>query len=159
MSIESPQPTDADSIARVAENSGVFTPAELAVVREMVAAFFHPDPRDDHAFVIYRNGNPLSVEGFACYGPTPLTERVWDLYWICVERAQQSKGIGSQLLQEIEAHLRAQHARAIYLETADSEAYRPARDFYERHCYERVAHIADFYAPGEGKVIYRKALE
>lgn len=159
MSIESPQPKDVDAIIRVAETTGVFTPIELSVVRELVDAFFDPNPRDDHTFIVYRNGNPDLVAGFACFGPTPLTDRVWDLYWICVERSQQSNGIGSQLLHRVEEYVRAQGARAIYLETSDSAAYRPAREFYERHGYQRVAYLPNFYTEGEGKIIYYKSFE
>jgi ribosomal protein S18 acetylase RimI-like enzyme len=157
--IEPPQPQDAPIIERIAEGTGAFTPAEVHIVREMLDTFFHPEPRDDHTFIVYRNGNANSVAGFACYGPTPLTDGVWDLYWICVERAQQGNRIGSALLESIEAELRARGARAIYLETSDSETYRAARAFYEQHGYERRAHIDDFYTPGEGKVIYRKVLQ
>jgi len=127
-------------------------------VSEMLDAYFHPTPQDDWEFVVYRNGNPHSIAGFACYGPTPLADRIWDLYWICVDRAQQGNGVGSQLLERVEANLRARGARALYLETSDSDAYRPAREFYEHHGYVPVAHLDDFYAPGEGKVIYCKAL-
>jgi ribosomal protein S18 acetylase RimI-like enzyme len=158
MSIQTPQSSDIPIITRVAEGSGVFNRDELRVVREMLDAYFHPGPDDDYEFVIYGNGTPDSVAGFACFGPTPLTDRVWDLYWICVDRAQQCAGIGSRLLKRVEDDLRTRLARAIYLETSDSAAYQPARDFYEHHGYARVAHFDDFYAPGEGKVVYRKVL-
>jgi len=157
--IETPRPEDAPSIERVAKGSGVFTPAEIHIVTEMLGAFFNPEPRDDHTFVIYRNGNPTAVAGFACYGPTPLTDRVWDLYWLCVDPTQQRQGIGSELLGRIEQDLCTRNARAIYLETSDSAAYATARQFYERHGYERLARIDNFYAPGDGKVIYRKVLD
>ena len=156
--IEPPMPADACAIERIAQEVGIFTPDEIHIVREMLDAYFHPEPRDDHAFIVYRNGNANSVAGFACFGPTPLTDRVWDLYWICVDRAQQCNGIGSVLLAQVEQDLCARGARAIYLETSDSEAYRAARSFYESHGYERLACIDNFYAPGEGKVIYRKVL-
>lgn len=159
MNIEPPQPTDLERIARVAEGTGVFNPDELRVVRELLNTFFHPGPDDDYEFLISRNGTPDSVAGFACFGPTPLADRIWDLYWICVDREQQGTGVGSQLLRRIENELRARGARAIYLETSDSPAYAPARRFYEHHGYERVAHLDDFYAPGEGKVMYRKVLQ
>ncbi len=159
MSIESPRPEDAPVIERLAQGTGVFTPDEIHIVREMLDTFFDPEPRDDHTFVIYRNGNPNDIAGFACYGPTPLTDRVWDLYWLCVDRAAQRHGIGSELLSQIERDLGVRHARAIYLETSDSNAYVAAREFYERHGYERVAHLEDFYAAGDGKVLYRKCLE
>jgi ribosomal protein S18 acetylase RimI-like enzyme len=159
MTIETPRPEDALAIECLAQETGVFTPEEIRIVREMLDAFFHPKPWDDHTFVICRNGKPNAVAGFACYGPTPLTDRVWDLYWICVSRAAQRRGIGSELLEQIEADVRTRNARAIYLETSDSEAYATAREFYECHGYEPVAHIDDFYAPGEGKVIFRKNMQ
>jgi len=159
MTIQPPHPTDLSKIARVAENTGVFSAEELRVVRQMLDTFFRPAPDDDYEFLISRNGAPDSVAGFACFGPTPFTDRIWDLYWICVDRTQQCTGIGSQLLRQIENDLRTRGARAIYLETSDSTAYAPARRFYERHGYERVAHLDDFYAPGEGKVMYRKVLQ
>jgi ribosomal protein S18 acetylase RimI-like enzyme len=158
MDIELPQPRDAVAVARVAQGVGVFTTDELRVVQEMLDTFLHPEPRDDHTFVVYRNGDPNSIVGFACYGPTPLADRIWDLYWICVDRTQQSNGVGSLLLDNIENEVGLRGGRAIYLETSSSPEYRPARDFYLRHGYECAARFSDFYAPGEDKVVYRKLL-
>ena len=157
MDIELPLLQDADAIARVAKSAGVFTSEELRVVQEMVDAYFNPEPRDDHTFVIYRNGDPNSIAGFACYGPTPFAQGIWDLYWICVDRPYQAMGIGGQLLQNIEQQVRARGGRAIYLETSSSPEYQPARDFYQRHGYECAARFSDFYAPGEDKIVYRKS--
>jgi ribosomal protein S18 acetylase RimI-like enzyme len=159
MTIEPPSPQDIDAIIRVTEDVGVFNPLEVRVVREMLETFFHTDNPDDYKFIVYRNGDPNGVAGFACFGPTPLADRIWDLYWICVQREQQSNGIGSNLLRRVEDAVCRQGARAIYLETSDSPAYQPAREFYERHAYKRVAHLPDFYAPGEGKIIYCKTLQ
>ncbi len=153
--IESPQPEDVPEIERIAAETGAFNPTEVAVVREMIDAYFHPEPRDDHTFVVSRNGSN-SVVGFACYGPTPMTDRIWDLYWICVDRAHQKNGIGGGLLRRVEEEVCRHGARAIYLETSDSDTYQPAREFYEGNGYERLTVIDEFYAPGEGKVIYRK---
>ncbi len=153
--MEPPQPDDVPVIERIAAETGAFNHIEIAIVREMLDTYFHPEPRDDHTFVVYRNGTN-AVIGFACYGPTPLTDRIWDLYWICVDRDHQKNGIGSVILQQVEQVVCNTGARAIYLETSDTEAYQPARDFYERNGYECLAHIDEFYAPGDGKLIYRK---
>ncbi len=157
--IETPQPNDVQAIEQIAERAGNFNPSEVAIVREMLETFLHPEPRDDHTFIVYRNGDPASVLGFACYGPTPLTDRVWDLYWICVDRARQKSGIGRSLLQCIEQDVCAHGGRALYLETSDTDEYRPARAFYESNGYQSVAAIDDFYAPGDGQVIYRKVFK
>ncbi len=154
--IEQPTPKDVPAIEQIAVGTGAFNTVEVGIVREMLDAFFHPEPRDDHTFVIYRNGNADSVAGFACYGPAPMTDRVWDLYWICVDSSKQKTGIGSQLLQYVEQQVCAQGARALYLETSDTEVYRAARAFYVRNGYECIAQMDDFYAPGDGKVVFRK---
>lgn len=153
--IETPQPDDVPEIERIAADAGAFNRTEVAVVREMVETFLHPEARDDHTFIIYRNGGP-GILGFACYGPTALTDRIWDLYWICVEKNHQKNGIGKILLQEIEQDVCRHGGRAIYLDTSDTEGYASAREFYERNGYECVAHMDDFYEPGDGKVVYRK---
>ncbi len=154
--IETPQPEDVLAIERIAAETGAFNPTEVAVVREMLDAFFNPEPRDDHTFLVYRNGAAHSVLGFVCFGPTPMTDRIWDLYWICVDHHHQKNGIGGILLREVEEHVCARGARAIYLETSDSEVYQPAREFYESNGYQCLVRIDDFYAPGDGKIVYRK---
>ncbi len=154
--IEQPTPNDVPAIEEIAVGTGAFNTVEVGIVREMLDAFLHPEPRDDHTFVVYRNGNANAVVGFACYGPAPMTDRIWDLYWICVDRSRQKNGIGRQLLQYVEQQVCAQGARALYLETSDTEDYRGARAFYVSNGYEVIAHMDDFYALGDGKVVFRK---
>ena len=155
--IEPPCPEDAPAIRCIAENAGVFSPSEIASVSEMLDAFFDPTPDDDHLFVACRTPAGI-LDGFACYGPVPFTDRVWELYWICVERRRQRNGVGRELLQFVTKALRERSVRAVYLETSDSAAYCTARAFYEREGFKCVAHLEDFYAPGEGKLIYRREL-
>ena len=143
---------DAPAIHRISESAGVFSQREIASVGEMLDAFFNPTPDDDHIFLIHR---APAVVGFACYGPTPFTDRVWEVYWICVERKHQRNHVGHELMEHIKSTLRAQSARALYLETSDSDAYQAARVFYEHEGFENVAHLADFYAAGEGKKTFR----
>ncbi len=152
------QPQDAETIRRIAENAGVFSEREISSVSEMLDAFFNPTPDDDHTFLVYRD-EARTVLGFACYGPMPFTDRVWEVYWVCVEPARQRNHVGRELMAHVFADLGAQSARAIYLETSDADTYRVARAFYEREGFECVAHLDDFYARGEGKTIYRKVLE
>ncbi len=153
--IQTPQPDDVPEIERIAAEAGVFNHMDLAIVREMIQAFLHPEPRDDHTFVVYRNGG-REILGFACYGPAALTDRIWDLYWICVKKNHQKNGIGKLLLQQVEQDACRKGARALYLDTSDTAPYTSARAFYERNGYECIAHMDDYYEPGDGKVVYRK---
>src|SRR5690242_18391781 len=43
--------------------------------------------------------------GYACYGPTPDTDRTFDLYWIAVDPAVQGTGGGTRLMTEVERRL------------------------------------------------------
>ncbi len=153
--IEPARHDDAPAIECIARNAGVFSPNELASVSEMLGAFFNPTPDDDFLFIVSRDESH-TITGFACYGPIPFTDRVWDLYWICVERSRQRNGVGSELIHCMSEDLHARSARAIYLETSESDTYRAARAFYEQEGFECVARLSDFYTRGEGKVIYRR---
>lgn len=155
--IDLAQPEDAPAIHLIAQNAGVFSSQEVISVGEMLDAFFNPTPDDDFVFLVCRDGG-RAVTGFVCYGPTPFADRIWEVYWICVERERQRNHIAQKLIGRVYAEVCAQSARALYLETSDSEVYSPARSFYSREGFERVAHLNDFYKCGEGKVIYRKTL-
>jgi hypothetical protein len=46
----------------------------------------------------------------------------------------------------------------IYVETSSRAQYEPTRAFYERRAYRKEVVLEDFYAPGDGKVIYVKSV-
>jgi hypothetical protein len=60
------------------------------------------------------------------------------------------------LVVESEQRIRHAGGRHVYIETSGRSQYSSTRAFYERCGYERVAEMADFYAPGDSKLIYRK---
>lgn len=156
MTIEPPQPNELDAVLRVAQSTQVFTADELTVVQEMFNGIFHPNTYNDHTFLVYRQTGSNEIAGFIVYGPIPMADRIWDLYWIGVARAAQGTGIGGALLEHLEKDITTRGARALYLETSDSELYKPARAFYERYGFEIAAHLPDYYAPGESMLIYCK---
>jgi ribosomal protein S18 acetylase RimI-like enzyme len=96
--------------------------------------------------------------GYVCYGSTPGTDRTYDLYWIAMHPDFQGSGGGSQLLGEVERRLRQREARLLVVETSSRDDYAPTRRFYDAHDYTAVATIADYYAPGDSRVIYTKRL-
>jgi ribosomal protein S18 acetylase RimI-like enzyme len=94
--------------------------------------------------------------GYACWGPTPATDRTWDLYWIAVDTALQGAGIGTILLEEVERRLVGQHARMLIAETSSRSEYAATHEFYRRRGYTEVARVRDFYAPGDDRIIFVK---
>jgi ribosomal protein S18 acetylase RimI-like enzyme len=96
--------------------------------------------------------------GYACFGATPSANGTYDLYWIAVDPDHHGLGAGSQLLEAVEQRLGARDGRLIVVETSTRPDYANTRRFYEHRGYRPSARIADFYAPGDDRLILTKRL-
>ncbi len=108
-----------------------------------------------YAFRVYRNDGGR-VLGFACFGPHPLTEGTFDLYWIAVDPDARRQGIGRALLAQVETEVKARDGRLLVIETSGLPSYAPTRAFYEACGYRCEAVIREFYAPGDDLVVFVK---
>lgn len=134
-----------------------YDPGGGVATYEFVGSFSREGGVDDGRSSREGDTGPTLV-GYACYGATPGTDRTYDLYWIAVHPAFQGEGDGTRLLDEVERRLRERDARLLVVETSSREEYEPTRRFYEARGYRRVAVLADYYAPGDGRVVYIKRL-
>ncbi len=96
--------------------------------------------------------------GYACYGPIHGTQGSFELYWIAVSPDEQRRGLGAQVYARAEAAMRKAGAKHIYADTSSSDRYAGTRGFYQRMGFHEEARLADFYGPGDGKIVYVKAL-
>jgi len=96
------------------------------------------------------------IAGFMVFGPIPLTEKRYDLYWIAVDPRQGRRGIGSLLLLHMERIIADMGGGHIYVDTSSTQGYQRARSFYEKHDYLPAAHLEDFYRDGDDRIIYCK---
>ncbi|HEY3787759.1 MAG TPA: GNAT family N-acetyltransferase, partial [Urbifossiella sp.] len=71
---------------------------------------------------------------------------------------QQGRGLGRQLLEFVEADIRARGGRLLLIETSSMPRYEPTREFYRKRGYGIAAQIPDYYTDGDGLVIYSKRL-
>lgn len=115
------------------------------------------DPATPDYYVLVAEKDRKLV-GYICYGPTPMTEGTWDLYWIASDPTVRGQGVGSTLISAMEGDLRRRGARLIRVETAASEAYGPTRGFYASMKYGEESRFRDFYKPGEDLIILSKRL-
>ncbi len=99
------------------------------------------------------------LAGFACYGPTPGTDRTYDLYWIAVDPAAQGAGSGTTLLTEVERRLQGLNARMVVVETSSRSDYAGTRGFYMQRGYVEAARAREFYAPSEDRITFTKRLQ
>lgn len=98
------------------------------------------------------------VAGYICWGPTPMTARTVDLYWIAVDASVRGKGLGRALILDLEELLRAEGGANLRLETSSKESYGKTLQFYLDLGYEVSANLADFYAPGDALIILYKQI-
>ena len=96
------------------------------------------------------------LTGFACYGPTPGTDRTFDLYWIAVHPSAQGTGSGTTLLSVVERRLEHTAAKLFVGETSSRPEYDPTRAFYRARGWAEAARLRDFYAPSDDRVIFTK---
>ncbi len=99
-----------------------------------------------------------NVVGYICFGPTPMTEGTFDLYWIAVQPSLKGKGVGRALALAMEQELAKRGARLVRVETESSTSYDATRAFYDKLGYERAAVFTGFYRPGVDLVTYRRVV-
>ena len=162
-----------DRVREIVVATGVFNDAEVAVALELFDAAFGEPDGTDHAHAAFTHQPPASSDyfflgaftpeeelaGFACYGPTPGTDRTYDLYWIAVHPAAQGTGSGTILLNEVERRLKGLNARMVVVETSSRSDYKNTRGFYIRRGYVEAARARDFYAPADDRITYTKRLQ
>ena len=148
---------DKQSLMDLLRDTPEFSPADLAVAEEVCDCYLKESFKSGyHIFVLDRDS---SIPGYICYGPTPITEGTWDIYWIAVAKELQGKGIGATLLTVAENKIKQLEGRMMLAETSSIPEYDKTRRFYQSHGYEVVAQIADFYVPGDDKIIFQKRLK
>ncbi len=127
----------------------------MACALELIDLALKPNNPDYFVLVAAKEGK---VVGYICYGPTPMTEGTWDLYWIASDPSVRGQGVGKALVGAMEGDLRRRNGRLIRVETSAMEAYGPTRGFYQAMRYSEEARFRDFYKVGEDLIILSKRL-
>jgi ribosomal protein S18 acetylase RimI-like enzyme len=87
-----------------------------------------------------------------------MTDDCYDLYWVVAYGKYSRSGIGGRLLEFMEKDAINKSARRIYVDTTSASGYDAARSFYEKHGYQLVFVLKDFYRENDHKMIYMKEL-
>ena len=147
---------DIESVRALVSGTGMFSSEEIAIAAELVTERIEKGRASGYEFVLAEEEGQLA--GYACYGPIPGSETSCDLYWIAVNADRQGRGLGRQILARAESAMARKGALQIYVDTSSSDKYAPTRKFYSANGYAVAAEFADFYRPGDGKVIFVKKL-
>jgi ribosomal protein S18 acetylase RimI-like enzyme len=154
MNIRAMTRKDKAAIMKILQATPEFTPAEVVLADEVISDYLF-NPTESGYFILVAEIDSV-IAGYVCYGPTPITDSTWDIYWIAVDHNIQGKGIGKQLMSAVEEKIKEAGGRLAVLETSSKPGYEKTNLFYHRIGYKEIVRITDFYAIGDDQIIYEK---
>lgn len=145
---------DVKELENILKKIPQFNENEVEVAMELInIAASNPDQTDYNIFVYESEGK---AAGYHCTGQRPLTDGVFDLYWIVADPDAGVKGIGRSLLQHAENFVSERKGRWLLAETSSKDSYAKTRNFYMRNNYTIVSQINDFYSLGDHLIVFGK---
>jgi ribosomal protein S18 acetylase RimI-like enzyme len=149
-------PTDRSALAAILSRIDNFSDDERAVALELIDDAIGT-PGGGYECIVALEGD--RVAGYLCYGPTPMTDWTYDLYWMATDPTVRGKGLGKALLQHFEAIVKDRGGRIIRIETSSVETYGATLDFYVKRGYAIVARIQDFYRANDDLITLTRRLD
>ena len=148
---------DRPQLAELLSRIETFSPDEVQCALELIDLALTSGKVDYQVLVACRE-TENKVVGYVCYGPTPMTDGTFDLYWIASDPVVRGQGVGAALVSAMEGDIRRRKGRMIRVETSAMEAYGPTHGFYGAMQYKEESRFRDFYKPGEDLIILAKRL-
>ena len=152
---------DRSGVFRILENAGNFTPEEVATALELIDEWLELGEHSGYLTYVIESVTEGASEvlGYVSFGPTPLTESTYDLYWIAVDKSKHRGGVGKRLMKFTEEEITRRGGKLLLIETSSQETYGGTIQFYERTGYALVGKIPEYYKPGDDKLIFAKRLQ
>lgn len=151
--------TDREVVRGILVGTGYFTAVEVTTALELIDEWLATGESSGYLCFVATEPATESVLGYVCVGPAPLTDGTYDLYWIAVDPATQGRGVGRALLGRAEDEVERRGGRLLLIETLSQDVYQSTVRFYERCGYALLARIADYYRPGDDKLLFGKYLQ
>jgi len=95
--------SDKSAVMQLLRNTPEFKPNEIVVAEEVIDTYLHSPA--DSGYDIQIAMIDSEIIGYICFGPTPLTDGAWDIYWTAVSQNHQRMGVGKALLSYVEKQI------------------------------------------------------
>ena len=152
------QAGDREAVRDILMRTEFFTGVEVSTALELIDEWLALGEPSEYLCYVATDPATAAVLGYVCFGPVPLTDSTYDLYWIAVDPRTQGRGVGRALLNWTEAEVARRRGRLILIETSSQDKYHSTVVFYERCGYELLARLVDFYRSGDDKLMFGKYL-
>jgi ribosomal protein S18 acetylase RimI-like enzyme len=154
MSIRPMVVQDKPAVMHILQNTPEFNNLDLAVAEEVIDDYLKDASASGYHILV--SAIDALIYGYVCYGLNPMTVSTWDIYWIAIARSSQGKGMGRELLTATENLIWKAGGTLIIIETSSTPLYDRTNRFYNLIGYKVACQIAEYYGPGDGKIIYEK---
>jgi ribosomal protein S18 acetylase RimI-like enzyme len=157
MKIRSLIPKDRIKLRAILVETHAFSSEEIDVAMELIDIVLTDENQRDYKIQCMVNDQDRPV-GYICYGPVPMTQGTFDLYWIAVDPNSQRRGAGSKLLIFLEEAVKETKGRMVLADTSSISQYENTRTFYVEKGFQEVARVPDYYSPGNDRITYCKRI-
>jgi ribosomal protein S18 acetylase RimI-like enzyme len=130
-----------------------FTSEEIDVAMELIDIVLKDPIQKEYQIYCMVDDQDQAI-GYICYGPTPMTQGTFDLYWIAVDPDFQEQGVGSKLLSFLEEMVKAEGGRLILADTSTIPHYEKTQKFYLKNGFQEMARVSDYYHPGNDRITF-----
>ena len=148
---------DREKLYSMIVETQVFTREEINVAMELIDIVLKDPSQEDYKIDCMTSDEDQAM-GYICYGPVPMTQGTFDLYWIAVDPGSQREGVGSKLIDFLDGMVKEAEGRMILADTSTVPQYEKTRSFYLKKGFQEVARIPDYYAPGNDRVSFCKRI-
>ncbi|HZW40017.1 MAG TPA: GNAT family N-acetyltransferase, partial [Ignavibacteriaceae bacterium] len=97
---------DVSSLSNLLKRIDSFSEQEHDVAMELIEIAANNPLQTDYHIFVYENDDK-KVVGYHCTGKRPLTDGVYDLYWIASDPDSGIKGVGQSLIKHAEEFVAA----------------------------------------------------
>lgn len=146
---------DRNQLIALLKDIDEFNQEEKNIAVELINEALLSSSEDSYVIYVYDDND---IKGYYCIGRRALTDGVYDLFWIVVQKDEQKKGIGKQLLLHAEQYVKDRNGRWLLIETSSKPNYNNTRNFYMRNFYTKITEVKDFYKLGDNLIVFGKYL-
>jgi GNAT superfamily N-acetyltransferase len=148
--------SDRSKIFNLFSHSGQFSPREISYAMALFDSHTQYGNDSVNHFILQEKDHDL--HSCACYGPMPLSENRFQLYWLAIDHHHRKAGLSKTIEQVIEDKVRHLGGVKIFIEASSLPRHESLRHFHESCGYRLVAVVPDYYAQGDHKVWLAKDL-
>lgn len=142
--VETLRSNDIEAVVRLAQASGLYTPAQLDLIDERCAGFASGQRADDYEVIVSRTDE--TVWGFLIFRRRSLTEAAFEIGQIGGRDPSQM----ARLLETLRDEVLKREGKLIFAELPDQPGWHPILNLLQTAGYRLAGQTAHIYAPGSG---------